>query len=249
MYVVKEFQTKEKESQESQQKKGCDVINSNLKSCKTEEGYAKDTLMMTLDTKKSPVPVEWNSCEKPLILDRKMDGIILKIKLSEEEIDTVYQFQRQNYFEEDFCNRCVDRLTQEIGICNLPYKTLPYETALLKKAFDFWNKIHDRNLDFNSMMDAVIDETEEQLQKIQSKDVTRLDTSISSAVDEMCPHCDTEVTITWDISTQGYEITCPVCGKNLMLCSMCNTNDSGSCDWNNETNMCSKKEPLKKEIV
>ena len=51
-------------------------------------------------------------------------------------------------------------------------------------------------------------------------------------VTEYCPHCDTESTLMWSVEEHGYEIYCPVCGKKIMLCSMCeHTND---CDWTEE---------------
>lgn len=48
---------------------------------------------------------------------------------------------------------------------------------------------------------------------------------------EMCPHCEMEVSLYWDIESDGYQIFCPNCGKAIMLCSMC---DRKPCDWTEE---------------
>lgn len=38
---------------------------------------------------------------------------------------------------------------------------------------------------------------------------------------EVCPHCDSEVVMMWDIESDGYMAFCPYCGKRLMLCDEC----------------------------
>lgn len=51
---------------------------------------------------------------------------------------------------------------------------------------------------------------------------------------EVCPHCDAEVTVMWDVEKQGYRATCPNCGEELMLCDACmhsNDNEGMDCDW------------------
>lgn len=51
---------------------------------------------------------------------------------------------------------------------------------------------------------------------------------------EVCPHCDTEVTVMWDVEKQGYRATCPNCGEELMLCDACmnsEDNEGMHCDW------------------
>ena len=51
---------------------------------------------------------------------------------------------------------------------------------------------------------------------------------------EMCPHCDTEITIEWDVENDGYEVICPECGEKIMLCDAClHSEDNGFqyCDW------------------
>ena len=57
------------------------------------------------------------------------------------------------------------------------------------------------------------------------------------SVTEVCPHCESEITMIWDIKTLGYKAFYPVCGKQMLLCDACihaedelNKN-SGRCDW------------------
>lgn len=59
-------------------------------------------------------------------------------------------------------------------------------------------------------------------------------------VTECCPHCDTESTLMWSVEEHGYEIYCPVCGKKIMLCSMCGHHND--CDWTEEAGCKMKKE-------
>lgn len=50
-------------------------------------------------------------------------------------------------------------------------------------------------------------------------------------VTEMCPHCQNEVTVQWNVEKDGYELYCPYCGFPIMLCSMCDERDGKVCDW------------------
>ena len=53
----------------------------------------------------------------------------------------------------------------------------------------------------------------------------------TTKVTEMCPHCQNEVTVQWDVEKDGYELYCPYCGFPIMLCSMCDARDGKVCDW------------------
>lgn len=62
-------------------------------------------------------------------------------------------------------------------------------------------------------------------------------------VTEVCPHCENEVSLMWDVKKQGYKAFCPVCGERLMLCSEClEPSDEGCerhvCDYSKETDSC-----------
>lgn len=51
---------------------------------------------------------------------------------------------------------------------------------------------------------------------------------------EMCPHCDNEITVEWDVEKDGYEVTCSECGRKIMLCDACShsiDNCNRYCDW------------------
>lgn len=43
----------------------------------------------------------------------------------------------------------------------------------------------------------------------------------SYEVVEVCPHCDAEVVMRWDVDEDGFKAFCPYCGKELMLCDEC----------------------------
>ena len=56
---------------------------------------------------------------------------------------------------------------------------------------------------------------------------------------EMCPHCEHEVEIDWNVNELGFETTCPHCGKKLMLCDECqNQPIPPTCNWNARTDSC-----------
>lgn len=59
--------------------------------------------------------------------------------------------------------------------------------------------------------------------------------------DEYCPRCDTDVSIVIDADDdRTYSVTCPNCGRKLMLCTLCHWDDwdaglGDRCDWNPKT--------------
>ena len=53
-------------------------------------------------------------------------------------------------------------------------------------------------------------------------------------VTEMCPHCENEIDMRWDVGQMGYQAWCPVCGNRLMLCSEC----ADPCDYDSTTDRC-----------
>lgn len=62
-------------------------------------------------------------------------------------------------------------------------------------------------------------------------------------VTEMCPHCESEITMTWDVHSRGYKAFCPVCGERLMLCDECQHSGAdgeyaGGCDYDSQTDTC-----------
>lgn len=57
-------------------------------------------------------------------------------------------------------------------------------------------------------------------------------------VTEVCPHCESEITMQWDVYTYGYKAYCPHCGGRLMLCTACHDDNGGSCDYDSGTDTC-----------
>lgn len=55
-------------------------------------------------------------------------------------------------------------------------------------------------------------------------------------VTEVCSHCDSEVTLPWDIAESGYKAFCPYCGNRLMLCAYCPRVEQ--CDYDEDTDTC-----------
>jgi len=57
------------------------------------------------------------------------------------------------------------------------------------------------------------------------------------SVTEVCPNCEHEITMIWDVNDLGYRAFCPVCGEQMMLCDECIHAEDGlnencsSCDW------------------
>lgn len=55
--------------------------------------------------------------------------------------------------------------------------------------------------------------------------------------EETCPHCDDAIPVVIDDDCFNYTTICPVCGKPMMLCTLCrwDAEDSGEpfrCNWN-----------------
>ncbi|MDE6388940.1 MAG: hypothetical protein K2L82_14160 [Lachnospiraceae bacterium] len=53
------------------------------------------------------------------------------------------------------------------------------------------------------------------------RDNAKIRRNVADLVYEVCPHCNTEVAIRWDVKVDGFTAYCPICGKKLYLCSMC----------------------------
>ena len=63
-------------------------------------------------------------------------------------------------------------------------------------------------------------------------------------VTEVCPYCEEEITMEWDVTNRGYKAYCPVCGSRLMLCDECQHGEPGySCNYNSETDTCRHNRP------
>lgn len=63
-------------------------------------------------------------------------------------------------------------------------------------------------------------------------------------VTEVCPYCESEVTMEWDATDRGYKAYCPVCGSRLMLCDECQHGEPGyNCNYDSETDTCRHNKP------
>ena len=62
---------------------------------------------------------------------------------------------------------------------------------------------------------------------------------------EVCPHCESENEIVWDVEKEGLKAYCPRCGRKMMLCSECHMLHN-HCDWGNDT--CSEDNILPKHF-
>ena len=70
-----------------------------------------------------------------------------------------------------------------------------------------------------------------------------LDIDDRRLVTEVCPNCEAEVEMVWDVEMYGYRAYCPYCGGRLMLCDECqhrSTDDRycGDCDYDTESDSC-----------
>lgn len=64
-------------------------------------------------------------------------------------------------------------------------------------------------------------------------------------VTEVCPHCESEVTMTWNTDADGFCAFCPHCGQRLMLCDECFQVGGDTCDYDRETDSCKHNPPRK----
>lgn len=86
-----------------------------------------------------------------------------------------------------------------------------------------------------------IDELFDLLKSKVRAQLPSVDNSERNIVTELCPHCETEVELIWDVEMFGYKAYCPFCGKRLMLCDECqhpNGMFSDDCDYDSETDSC-----------
>ena len=71
-------------------------------------------------------------------------------------------------------------------------------------------------------------------------------------ITEVCPHCEAENTILWNVENEGYVAYCPRCGKKMMLCDECfhaEDNKEQKCDWCEEKGCWRERSRNKCEIT
>lgn len=59
-----------------------------------------------------------------------------------------------------------------------------------------------------------LSELEELLSRENDSEITR--SSRDNEVTECCPHCDREITVSWNVEQDGYQIFCPNCGQRIL---------------------------------
>lgn len=80
---------------------------------------------------------------------------------------------------------------------------------------------------FNAAIDRAIEIVESEVKKAKAKKKAKKGKQAqvipiqNTLVHEMCPYCENEVVISWDVDADGYEIYCPCCGKQMKLCQAC----------------------------
>lgn len=94
-----------------------------------------------------------------MIIERMINGTKCEITLKASELEDAYRLVETGFFKEDFLSRCDDRRNRDLLPEELSSITLEGEAELLDYAYEYYHKIHDCNLDYNSTLDSVIDET------------------------------------------------------------------------------------------
>lgn len=114
------------------------------------------------------------------------------------------------------------------------YNTLDKVMEVIKNAPAEEQRVYNVRVD-KDKLDA--------MQKVFTQQVhlIAMETSKPRMVTEMCPNCDREVTMEWDVSVDGYKATCPHCGGRLMLCD---TNaDTQTVDFATNATLMQKRTP------
>lgn len=114
-------------------------------------------------------------------------------------------------------------------------------TKVLYEKESGWHKF--RTEDKSIGYDCIVDTFEEAVTKLifryNLKEIVIIDEKSGREIEikeeiEVCPHCEAEVTVVWDVEKQGYQTVCPSCGKEIMLCDAClhsEDNEGMDCDW------------------
>ena len=107
-------------------------------------------------------------------ISRIINGENQRITLTQTEADAIYRSVETECVKEDILSRCTDRKQKDMLPAPLVPLTLENEIDLLEYAYNFYHKIHDCNIDYNSTLDAVIDQTAEWIQQQNSSIQNRL---------------------------------------------------------------------------
>ena len=77
-----------------------------------------------------------------------------------------------------------------------------------------WDQAIDKAIDIVDGMahEAKVKKMKKKKRKQKKVPVIKLQDTI---VTGLCPHCDTEVGISWDVDKGGFEVFCPNCGARM----------------------------------
>lgn len=98
-----------------------------------------------------------------MIIDRNETPQELAFSLLLPQLRKAHEIYKKHCFFQDFIERCEERRTEGIGLCNLPYQTLEHETDILCKAYELYEGWEDSNISYHVMMENVIDTIEKQI--------------------------------------------------------------------------------------
>lgn len=108
----------------------------------------------------------------------------------------------------------------------------------------WWDYLNDEmsDADFDPL-DEALDKAIAALRAQQEVERNKALTLGKYEVTEMCPHCDNEITMIWDVQNSGHKAYCPVCGERLMLCDACQHSGLdgecvGGCDYDSNADTC-----------
>lgn len=96
-------------------------------------------------------------------LERTETPMSLTFQLFYDQLRQAHEIYQFHCFSLDFIKRCYERKEDEIGLCSIPYETLPDEAALLDTAYRIYCEKEDCNIAYNDTLDAVIEEIERQI--------------------------------------------------------------------------------------
>ena len=125
----------------------------------------------------------------------------------------------------------------EIGLTREEIKRYMIENALCDDdAFDYSDEeIADSIFGFAEDDDDEEDDIQgEAKEEIKAEETEPQTETNEEAVNEVCPHCEIEIKMRWDVKTQGYKAFCPVLGGWIMRYDACR----GGCEYDGEKGTC-----------
>lgn len=98
-----------------------------------------------------------------MYLEKTETPMDLTFQLFYEQIQQAHQIYEMHCFIQDFIKCCMERQEEAVGLCNLPYQSLPDESELLDRAYQIYCKKEDANVAYNDTMNSVVDKVEQEI--------------------------------------------------------------------------------------